>query len=66
MHGSILPLTSLFLDVDECSSSDQPCGEGHVCINGPGNYRCECKSGYSFDVISRTCIGKLHLLTMAF
>ncbi|XP_058046084.1 fibulin-1 isoform X3 [Ahaetulla prasina] len=42
-------------DVDECSGSPQPCGEGHTCINSPGSYRCQCQLGYYFDGISRTC-----------
>uniref|UniRef100_A0A8D0LCE3 Fibulin-1 n=1 Tax=Sphenodon punctatus TaxID=8508 RepID=A0A8D0LCE3_SPHPU len=44
------------VDVDECSTSNQPCGEDHVCINSPGTYRCECRIGYQFDPISRTCV----------
>ncbi|XP_029453346.1 fibulin-1 [Rhinatrema bivittatum] len=43
-------------DVNECSGPSHPCGEGHVCINTPGTFRCECKSGYYFDTISRTCV----------
>ncbi|XP_072340671.1 fibulin-1 isoform X3 [Scyliorhinus torazame] len=44
------------VDVDECVGSQNPCGEGHFCMNFPGSYRCECKTGYYFDSISRTCI----------
>ncbi|KAL8194480.1 UNVERIFIED_CONTAM: Fibulin-1 [Gekko kuhli] len=43
------------VDVDECSAPNQPCGEGHICINSPGSYRCECRLGYYFDGISRSC-----------
>ncbi|XP_069484291.1 fibulin-1 isoform X2 [Ambystoma mexicanum] len=42
-------------DVNECAASPQPCGEGHVCNNSPGSYRCECRAGFYFDTISRTC-----------
>ncbi|XP_048680707.1 fibulin-1 isoform X2 [Caretta caretta] len=44
------------VDVDECSSPNQLCGDGHVCVNSPGSYRCDCRLGYYFDAISRTCI----------
>lgn len=44
-------------DVDECSPPAEPCGKGHHCLNSPGSFRCECKAGYYFDGISRTCVG---------
>ncbi|KAK2490176.1 hypothetical protein MC885_002449 [Smutsia gigantea] len=44
------------VDVDECSPSSEPCGQGHLCVNSPGSFRCECKAGYYFDGISRTCV----------
>ncbi|XP_058424132.1 fibulin-1 isoform X2 [Diceros bicornis minor] len=44
------------VDVDECSPPSEPCGPGHRCVNSPGSFRCECKAGYYFDGISRTCI----------
>ncbi|ERE86479.1 fibulin-1 isoform 2 [Cricetulus griseus] len=34
----------------------EPCGKGHNCLNSPGSFRCECKAGYYFDGISRTCV----------
>ncbi|XP_068958353.1 fibulin-1 isoform X1 [Petaurus breviceps papuanus] len=43
------------VDVDECSPPAEPCGAGHLCINTPGSFRCDCKAGYYFDGISRTC-----------
>ncbi|XP_007502672.1 fibulin-1 isoform X4 [Monodelphis domestica] len=43
------------VDVDECSPPSEPCGAGHLCINTPGSFRCDCKAGYYFDGISRTC-----------
>lgn len=57
---------SLFQDVDECSAPNQPCGEGHVCINSPGSYRCECRLGYYFDGISRSCTGKWLFFSLFF
>ncbi|XP_049740611.1 fibulin-1 isoform X2 [Elephas maximus indicus] len=44
------------VDVDECSPPLEPCGPGHVCVNSPGSFRCDCKAGYYFDGISRTCV----------
>ncbi|XP_028934993.1 fibulin-1 isoform X4 [Ornithorhynchus anatinus] len=44
------------VDVDECSPPAEPCGEGHKCLNSPGSFRCECRAGYYFDGISRTCV----------
>nr|XP_006212641.1 fibulin-1 isoform X2 [Vicugna pacos] len=44
------------VDVDECSPPAEPCGPGHHCVNSAGSFRCECKAGYYFDGISRTCV----------
>uniref|UniRef100_A0A4W3IV68 Fibulin-1 n=1 Tax=Callorhinchus milii TaxID=7868 RepID=A0A4W3IV68_CALMI len=44
------------VDIDECVARSNPCGEGHFCVNSPGSYRCECRIGYFFDSISRSCI----------
>lgn len=43
------------IDVDECQSGVHRCGEGQVCQNIPGSYRCDCKSGYQYNSLSRTC-----------
>ena len=34
----------LFPDINECLRS--PCKNGAECVNVPGSYRCDCKSGY--------------------
>ncbi|XP_007953835.1 fibulin-1 [Orycteropus afer afer] len=44
------------VDVDECAPPSEPCGPGHACVNSPGSFRCECKAGYYFDGVSRTCV----------
>uniref|UniRef100_A0A8C9PQD0 Fibulin-1 n=1 Tax=Spermophilus dauricus TaxID=99837 RepID=A0A8C9PQD0_SPEDA len=44
------------VDVDECSLPSMPCGKEHHCVNSLGSFRCECKAGYYFDGISRTCV----------
>ncbi|OXB64072.1 hypothetical protein ASZ78_001692, partial [Callipepla squamata] len=33
-------------DVDECEEGLGQCGPFSVCLNVPGSYRCECRSGY--------------------
>uniref|UniRef100_A0A8C6KK18 Fibulin 1 n=1 Tax=Nothobranchius furzeri TaxID=105023 RepID=A0A8C6KK18_NOTFU len=40
-------------DVDECQTSEM-CG-GHVCINLEGSFRCECRTGFMFNTISKLC-----------
>ncbi|XP_076860926.1 fibulin-1-like [Brachyhypopomus gauderio] len=42
------------LDVDECARRDAPC-QGHTCVNVPGSFRCECRSGFMFNGVSRVC-----------
>ena len=32
-------------DKNECANN--PCKNGATCVNLPGSYRCDCKSGYS-------------------
>lgn len=44
-------------DVDECQTGVHRCGEGQICHNLPGAYRCDCKLGYQYDAFSRSCIG---------
>ncbi|MEE6477615.1 hypothetical protein FKM82_011571 [Ascaphus truei] len=43
-------------DLNECVSVQNPCGEGHTCLNVAGTYRCECRAGYQFDSMSKTCV----------
>uniref|UniRef100_A0A8C9L8A5 Fibulin-2 n=1 Tax=Pavo cristatus TaxID=9049 RepID=A0A8C9L8A5_PAVCR len=44
------------VDVDECQTGVHRCGEGQICHNLPGAYRCDCKMGYQYDAFSRSCI----------
>lgn len=44
-------------DVDECQGSLHRCGEGQLCHNLPGSYRCECQTGYQYDSFRRMCVG---------
>ena len=45
-------------DVNECETGVHRCGEGQVCHNLPGSYRCDCKPGFQRDAFGRTCIGR--------
>nr|KAF6388070.1 nidogen 2 [Myotis myotis] len=44
------------MDVDECATGFHRCGPNSVCINLPGSYRCECRSGYRFAEDQYTCV----------
>jgi len=39
----------MFSDIDECSSSDNPCHEQADCQNTDGSFQCTCKEEYSGD-----------------
>lgn len=45
------------VDVDECQGSLHRCGDGQLCHNLPGSYRCECQTGYQYDSFRRMCVG---------
>lgn len=47
-------------DVDECQSGAHRCGEGQLCHNLPGSYRCDCQSGYDYDSFRKMCVGASH------
>ena len=34
------------IDIDECDENDHDCPTDSNCLNNPGSYTCECKSGY--------------------
>lgn len=50
------------LDVDECQSGLHRCGEGQLCHNLPGSYRCECQTGYQYDSFRRMCVGMVDIV----
>ncbi|XP_057716609.1 fibulin-1 [Corythoichthys intestinalis] len=52
----ISPDRSRCIDVDECQSGAHRCGEGQLCHNLPGSYRCECQTGYQYDSFGRMCV----------
>ncbi|XP_052786245.1 fibrillin-1-like [Mya arenaria] len=41
-------------DIDECAKPKAVCGHGH-CTNAPGNYSCDCFSGFAFNTSSEQC-----------
>uniref|UniRef100_UPI00358F448E fibulin-1-like isoform X1 n=2 Tax=Myxine glutinosa TaxID=7769 RepID=UPI00358F448E len=44
------------VDVDECQTGVHRCGEGQTCINSPGSYSCNCRVGFYYNSIERTCV----------
>ncbi|XP_067881623.1 epidermal growth factor-like protein 7 isoform X2 [Heterodontus francisci] len=45
--------TTCEIDVNECRSRVQLCGQR--CVNTPGSYRCKCLPGYTLNVDGRSC-----------
>uniref|UniRef100_A0A8B9D2V1 Nidogen 2 n=1 Tax=Anser cygnoides TaxID=8845 RepID=A0A8B9D2V1_ANSCY len=43
-------------DVDECGEGLSQCGPFSVCLNAPGSYRCECRSGYWLAEDGHACV----------
>ena len=48
----LLPIQRACIDIDECKAN--PCGEGALCENSIGSFKCKCPSGTSGDP-SRKC-----------
>ncbi|KAI6068034.1 Nidogen-2 [Aix galericulata] len=46
-------------DVDECEEGLSQCGPFSVCLNAPGSYRCECRSGYRLAEDGHACVPPL-------
>ena len=44
-------------DINECDSNNGGCD--HRCVNEPGSFRCECRTGFDLASNGTTCIGKL-------
>ena len=43
---SISSFSSYLIDINECSGKSHGCHIDADCINTPGNYTCQCKSGF--------------------
>ena len=48
------------VDLDECTVSN-PCGNGSLCTNTVGGYKCDCSAGLEYDYQNNVCIGKLKM-----
>ena len=57
MNSSYLFLPSPYSDINECDSNNGGCD--HRCVNEPGSFRCECRTGFDLASNGTTCIGKL-------
>ena len=54
MHCFFIPVFFVFLDVDECSSSDNNrCSQS--CKNTVGSYECSCVAGFKLDSDGYAC-----------
>ena len=47
------------LDLDECKTISGTC-DGHMCINTPGSYVCQCKKGYQKVDSMELCQGNIY------
>ncbi|XP_053924157.1 nidogen-2 isoform X3 [Cuculus canorus] len=43
-------------EVDECAEGLSQCGPFTICLNVPGSYRCECRSGYRPAEDGQSCV----------
>lgn len=53
----------LFLDIDECHSMTDDCGDDQSCLNTKGSYLCvptPCPDGYERDALSGQCVQLCH------
>ena len=44
-----------YIDINECSTGVHNCTQNQQCVNRPGDYECECVSGY--ELVNETCEG---------
>lgn len=61
-----IKLTKPLVDVNECSDSPSSnnCSENADCVNTPGSFECNCRSGYIGDGVN--CTGRLKTLRYFF
>ncbi|KAK1343793.1 hypothetical protein QTO34_014346, partial [Cnephaeus nilssonii] len=52
-----------YLDVDECSVKPSICGTA-VCKNTPGDFECECAEGYRYSPTSKSCEGRVVVMSL--
>ena len=56
LYVVFVSFSSLLLDINECSSTDQLCDWNANCTNTIGSYRCSCLPGFTGD--GKNCAGK--------
>ena len=49
--------TKHYADIDECSTDVHNCTQNQQCVNRPGDYECECVSGY--ELVNGICEGNI-------
>lgn len=49
------------LDVDECATNNGGCSQ--VCLNRPGNFSCECRTGYVLSADKSSCLEVVSAVT---
>ena len=49
LPGSYCADKHIISDIDECATGSHSCDARAVCTNTPGNFTCECQSGYTGD-----------------
>lgn len=54
--------TQLRLDIDECTVDRNACASNQNCINSPGGFSCECKTGYNLDKALNACVGECRFI----
>ena len=53
----------MFLDIDECNSTNNLTVCDQICENIPGSYKCSCKKGFNL-INNRRCEGIVTILLM--
>ena len=46
----------LFIDINECNSTDSTCEQ--LCVNTIGSFHCGCLQGFILSTDNTTCTGK--------
>lgn len=54
ISASVLP------DVDECTNEPNLCSPHGKCLNTEGSYQCVCDSGFTANLETPTCDGKMN------
>lgn len=54
-------LDNIELDINECTSGNNPCRGNQQCENTVGSYVCRCAIGYRFNAVTQYCEGKFQV-----